>query len=88
MIYNTMKHIKLFENFLNEETTIADIQDKIREGYQKARKLEQSLRAAQSKENPDRERIEIIRLKIQKQQLKNQSLQIDAKIFQLKRNKS
>lgn len=80
-----MKHIKLFENFLNEETTIADIQDKIREGFLKVRKLEESLRAAQSKENPDRNRIEIIRLKIQKQQLKNQSLQLDAKIFQLKR---
>jgi len=80
-----MKHIKLFEAFINEATTMFDISDKIRGGTLKIRKLEDSLKKARSKENPDRNRIEIIRLRIQKQELKNKSLQLDKKILQLKK---
>lgn len=87
MIYKSMKHTRLFEEFLFEFDINKrfEISDKIRDARGKIIKLEQKLRKIRSSNTPDKNKIEIVRIQIQKQQLKIQSLQLDLNILSLKK---
>jgi len=80
---NNMKNIKLFEEFINEEEKLTAFQ-KIGDVRNSMSDLQASISKMNQSEEPDRNKIAIAQLKIQKLNLKMQMLQLDSKIESLK----
>lgn len=78
-----MKNIKLFEEFINEEEKLTAFQ-KIGDVRNSMSDLQASISKMNQSEEPDRNKIAIAQLKIQKLNLKMQMLQLDSKIESLK----
>lgn len=78
-----MKHIKLFEQHILEGEK-QDIIQKINDVSGSIRDLQSSIRDMGDQDEPDQTKIAIAQLKIQKQNLKNQMLQLDLRIISLK----
>lgn len=78
-----MKNVKLFEAFILENER-AELSQKITDLRNQLRDLEQSLRDMGQNDEPDPVKMAITQLKIQKNHLKNQMLQLDMKILALK----
>lgn len=78
-----MKSVRLFEAFILENDR-AELSQKITDLRNQLQDLEQSLRDMGKDENPDPVKMAITQLKIQKNHLKNQMLQLDMKILALK----
>ena len=78
-----MKHIKLFEQHLLENER-SDISQKITDVRNSISDLQQSIADMGRDDNPNPIKIAIAQLKMQKQNLKNQMLQLDLKILAFK----
>jgi|694.fasta_scaffold22232_1 hypothetical protein len=80
---NNMKHIKLFEQHVLEGEK-QDVIQKINDVGGSIRDLQSSIKDMGQQDEPDQTKIAIAQLKIQKQNLKNQMLQLDLRIIALK----
>jgi hypothetical protein len=78
-----MKHVKLFEQHLLENER-QDISLKITDVRNSISDLQQSIADMGRDDNPNPIKISIAQLKMQKQNLKNQMLQLDLKILAFK----
>lgn len=78
-----MKNVRLFESFILESDR-AELSQKITDLRNQLQDLEKSLREMGQDDEPDPVKMAITQLKIQKNHLKNQMLQLDMKILALK----
>lgn len=81
-----MKYVKLFETFTESvlENERADLSQKINDTREKLADLQRSLSEMGNDEDPNPIKMAITQLKIQKQNLKSQMLQLDMKILSFK----
>lgn len=78
-----MKHIKLFEDHISENE-INDINQKLIDGRGAIDDLKASIADMGDEDEPNQIKIAIAQIKIQKQNLKNQILQLDSRLITLK----
>jgi hypothetical protein len=81
-----MVKVKLFESYLESvlENERADLSLKMSDAQTALNDLKDSLKEIGASENPDPIKLAITQLKIQKQNLKSQMLQLDLRILSLK----